>query len=154
MTERDKQWNMRCEQLVEFKRTNGHCLVPFDHEQDKPLGWWVSKQRNDHTKNKLRLDRKGTLDKIGFTWKDGSGGFKPDDKSWHQQCEKLVQFKRTNGHCMVPRNKEQSRQSGLQSSGTIIRMTSFDSIVRQLWTKSGSLGTMMNRKANGTCSSL
>jgi hypothetical protein len=39
MTEHDEKWNMQFEQLVEFKRNCGHCMVPCKHEQDnKSLG--------------------------------------------------------------------------------------------------------------------
>jgi hypothetical protein len=38
IAQHDKKWNMKHEQLVEFKRNNGHCMVPFKHQQDKSLG--------------------------------------------------------------------------------------------------------------------
>jgi hypothetical protein len=50
------------------------------------------------------------LDKAGFIWKDeGAPTFKPDDKIWHQQHEKIVEFKQMNGHCLVPRCHEQDK---------------------------------------------
>jgi hypothetical protein len=36
----EKQWNKQYKQLVEFKRNNGHCMVTFKYEQDKPLARW------------------------------------------------------------------------------------------------------------------
>jgi hypothetical protein len=107
----DKKWNMQYEKIVEFKRKNGHCLVPKRYEQDKSLGAWVSDQRSNHINNKLRLDRKRLLDQIGFTWKDISG-FKPDDKRWNVQYEQLVEFKRKNGHCLVPKRYEEDKSLG------------------------------------------
>jgi hypothetical protein len=66
---------------VEFKRKNGHCKVPQRNKGDASLGRWVNDQRKTHTKNKIRLDRKDMLDKIGFAWKlDGAHIFTPDDK--------------------------------------------------------------------------
>jgi uncharacterized protein YbgA (DUF1722 family) len=113
MTKKDKKWNIHCEQLVEFKRKNGHCMVPSTYKQDKSLGIWVKNQRSYHDKNKLGLDRKDVLDEIGFAWKpDGAHNFKPDDKLWHQQHEKLVEFKRKNAHCMVPNKYEQDESIG------------------------------------------
>jgi hypothetical protein len=32
---RDKQWNHQHEKLVEFKRKNGHWIVPKRYEQDR-----------------------------------------------------------------------------------------------------------------------
>jgi hypothetical protein len=105
---------MKYEQLVEFKRTNGHCMVPLKYEQDKSLGIWVSNQRQYHKKNKLRLDRKRVLDEIGFAWKaDADRGFKPDDNHWHQQYEKLLEYKRKIGHCKVPRKYMDDKSLGV-----------------------------------------
>jgi hypothetical protein len=112
MTEFDKKWNMKYEQLLEFKREKDHCMVPRNYEQDKSLGQWVQKQRSNHKNNKLRPDRKELLDEIGFAWKDeGAPTFKPDDKLWHNQYEKLVELKRKRGHCVVPRRKNEEDKS-------------------------------------------
>jgi hypothetical protein len=108
----DKQWNNQYEKLVEFKRTNDHCLVPQRYAQDKSLGTWGSKQRTLHAKNNIRQNRKDLLDKIEFAWRvdltvshsntvwhsNPSGA----EKKWHEQYEKLVEFERKNGHCLVP----------------------------------------------------
>jgi hypothetical protein len=114
MNKQDKKWNMQHKKLVEFKRNFGHCRVPKIYEQDKSLGFWVSTQRTIFNYNStIRLDRKGNLDEIGFAWKpDVAHHFKPDDKSWHQHYEKLVKFKRKNGHCMVPQKYEQDKSLG------------------------------------------
>jgi uncharacterized protein YbgA (DUF1722 family) len=104
MTKHDKEWNLKYEQLVEFKRDKGNCLVPHRYKQDKSLGLWVSAQRTYHNNDKLRLDRKTLLDEIGFAWK-GEG--------WDQQYEKLVEFKRKNGHCMVPNRYQQDKSLGI-----------------------------------------
>jgi hypothetical protein len=108
MKEFDKKWNMKYEQLVEYKRTNGNCMVPRRYDQNKSLGQWVMKQRVGHNNNKLGIDRKMLLDEIGFAWKpDRALTYKKDDKPWHQQYEKVVEFKRSHGHCMVPRRYQQ-----------------------------------------------
>jgi hypothetical protein len=109
MPEYGKQWNMQFEKLVEFKRTNGDCMVPQNYEQDKSLGNWVSMQRKHHNTNKLRQDRKRILDEIGFAWKDDGAS---NDKLWHQQYEKLVEFKRKNGHCRVPTRYKDDKSLG------------------------------------------
>jgi hypothetical protein len=113
-TTNDKLWHRQHEKLVEFKRNKGHCVVPDGYEHDKSLGRWVSKQRKNHKNNKIRPDRKRILDEIEFVWKDEGTGynFKPDDKLWHQQHEKLVEFKRKMGHCKVPQQYEQDKSLG------------------------------------------
>jgi hypothetical protein len=90
-------WNKKYQNLVEFKRKNGHCLVPKRYQEDMPLGNWVYSQRQVHRKNKLRVDRKVLLDDIGFVWKVGNSAV------WNKQYQQLVEFKRKNGHCIVPR---------------------------------------------------
>jgi hypothetical protein len=113
MTGQHEQWNMKYEQLVEFKRKKGHCMVPRSYEQNKSLGNWVHTQRTFHNNNKLGIDRKIILDEIGFTWKpDGDHNFKQDDKLWHQQYENVVEFKRIYGHCMVPKTYEKDKSLG------------------------------------------
>jgi hypothetical protein len=113
MTKYDMLWNMKYEQLVEFKREKGYCTVPRRYEQDKSLksllGTWVSRQRDANKNNKLRPDRKRILDEIGFAWTVHGAHRNYDDKLWHQQHEKLVKFQRTHGHCMVPRTYEKDK---------------------------------------------
>jgi hypothetical protein len=104
----DKLWHKHCEKLVEFKRKKGHCFIPYKYEQDKALGKWVAIQRNHHKKNKLRLERKHILDKIGFAWKDDGS-----ESKWNQQYEKICEFKRKHGHCLVPSKYEQDKSLGL-----------------------------------------
>jgi hypothetical protein len=70
-------------------------------------------QRKHHKNNKLRLDRKRILDEIGFAWKsEDNHSYKPDDKLWHQQYEKLLEYKRKKGHCMVPQSYEVDKSLG------------------------------------------
>jgi hypothetical protein len=62
----------------------------------------------------MLLDRKKLLNKIGFAWKDdGALPFKPDVKLWHQQYEKLLEYKRKNGHCKVPNKYKDEKSLGL-----------------------------------------
>jgi hypothetical protein len=110
MNKHDKKWNVQYEKLVELKRKTGHCMVPRNYKQDKSLGIWVNKQRCFHTTNRIRLDRKGLLDDIGFVWTVSHHNY--DDKLWHQQYEKLVEYKRSNGNCMVPKSYEQDNSLG------------------------------------------
>jgi hypothetical protein len=113
MTHLEQKWNMRYEQLVEFKRKNDHCVVPRSYEQDKSLGEWVTTQRSNHTNNKILPDRKRILDEIGFVW-TVARATNTNDKLWHQQHEKLIEFKRKKGHCLVPRRKcDQEKTLGM-----------------------------------------
>jgi hypothetical protein len=104
----DEYWHQQYEKLVEFKRKNGNCHVPQGYEKDVSLGNWVKTQRQIHSRNNLQLDRKELLDEIGFAWKfrgTGTGNYKR--KTWHLQYEKLAEFKRKNGHCVVPQKYQE-----------------------------------------------
>ena len=102
----DKQWNLQYEKLVELKRKNGHCRMPHRYDPDRPLGRWANAQRTFHSNNELRLDRKELLDKIEFVWISQSQHL---DNQWNLQYEKLVEFKRKNGHCAVTSRYEQDK---------------------------------------------
>jgi uncharacterized protein YbgA (DUF1722 family) len=105
-----KNWQQQYEKLVEFKRKNGHCLVPASYVQDKSLGRWVLSQRLSHVNNRMRPDRKDLLDELDFVWRAEIADNL--DKQWRQQYEKLVEFKRKNGHCIVPYHYKQDKSLG------------------------------------------
>jgi hypothetical protein len=99
-------WKKQYEKLVAFQRKNGHCLVPRGYKEDASFGLWVSCQRGLHVNNKLRLDRKDLLNKIGFAWRVDKYA------RWNKQYEKLVAFKRKNGHCIVPQKYQEDASLG------------------------------------------
>jgi hypothetical protein len=110
----NQTWHRQYEKLVAFQRKNGNCLVARGYKENASLGVWVNKQRQLLTNNKLRLDRKDLLNKIGFVWKAPgvAANNKNNDKTWQQQFEKLVEFKQKNGHCLVPRIHEEDASLG------------------------------------------
>jgi hypothetical protein len=110
----DKKWNKQYEKLVEFKRKHGNCLVPQRYQEDVSLGKWVDKQRQSHSNNILRRDRKDLLDEIGFVWKaNPRGDSKDKEKLWKKQYEKLPESSRKNGHCIVPRSYQEDVSLGM-----------------------------------------
>lgn len=46
----DKQWDQMFQRLLQFKETNGHCLVPKRYLRDMKLGTWVHTQRIQYRK--------------------------------------------------------------------------------------------------------
>ena len=62
------KWSLQYQKMVQFQRTNGHCLVPTEYEQDPPLATWVHTQRRHHTDNEIPIIRKNLLDTLGFVW--------------------------------------------------------------------------------------
>jgi hypothetical protein len=117
---RDKKWYQQYEKLVQLKRKNGNCTLPSGYyQQDHALFNWVMTQRSYHKSHKIRVDRKHLLNEIGFVWSrlDACGCSLDvvtdyNDKQWHQQYEKLVEFKRKNGHCIVPKRPKEGLSFG------------------------------------------
>jgi hypothetical protein len=61
-------WGLRYHQLVDFKKKNGHCVVPYNQPDNRQLGIWVSNQRRNRKQNKLTPERERLLNEIGFSW--------------------------------------------------------------------------------------
>lgn len=67
MTQR-VSWDMRLVELIEFKRTHGHCNVPATWRHNKELGSWVGTQRKYMRMGRLSDERVAALTSIGFEW--------------------------------------------------------------------------------------
>eukprot|EP00978_Attheya_sp_CCMP212_P019276 scaffold53821_cov50-Attheya_sp.AAC.2 len=96
-------WDQRFEELVDFKKINGHTNVP---QGSGPLGRWVSEQRrqycrlNEGKRAGLSNDKRERLESIGFTFIRRPT---PTITYWDQRFQELVDFKKINGHTIVPR---------------------------------------------------
>ncbi|KAK1748149.1 helicase-associated domain-containing protein [Skeletonema marinoi] len=103
----DEQWNTRYDELIEYKRVNGHCNVPQNYQANEALANWVKKQRADYKKfvadntSFMTQDKITRLDSLGFQW---NGREAIEDEKWNTRYEDLQEYKRVNGHCNVPQN--------------------------------------------------
>eukprot|EP00978_Attheya_sp_CCMP212_P012369 scaffold30781_cov52-Attheya_sp.AAC.1 len=97
-----QRWYQRFQELVDFKKINGHMNVPVRSGQ---LGAWVGNQRQTFCRLKegedspLVIERRKTLESIGFEFK-----CPPTGPPWDQRFQELVDFKKINGHTNVPTN--------------------------------------------------
>jgi superfamily II DNA or RNA helicase len=92
---RTAAWKNGFEQLVKFKKDHGHCIVPSKFKVGNfGLGQWVVIQRSNL--KTMTAERKQKLDAIGFVWN-------LSNKAWEEGFSKLLKFKKTEGHCNVPR---------------------------------------------------
>eukprot|EP00978_Attheya_sp_CCMP212_P015994 scaffold41572_cov51-Attheya_sp.AAC.2 len=93
-------WDQRFQELVDFKKINGHTIVPIG---SGPLGKWVSDQRTQYRLLKEGKDttstiaRREKLESIGFVFR-----CPPNGPPWDQRFQELVDFKKINGHTNVP----------------------------------------------------
>mmetsp|Transcript_43196 Transcript_43196/g.75790 ORF Transcript_43196/g.75790 Transcript_43196/m.75790 type:complete len:573 (-) Transcript_43196:20-1738(-) len=97
-------WSTRYDELCEFRKNNGHCVVPRCNGR---LGTWVEKQRIEYKKYRamqkdiwkddeilktiLTQDRVKQMDDIGFVWD-------VREKQFEQKLGQLRIFKEMNGH--------------------------------------------------------
>jgi hypothetical protein len=102
----DDLWFERYTKLVNFSKEHGHCIVPIHYAKDKALGLWVHQQRTYNRQNRLREDRKKLLDELKFVWRvefaDADASL--TQRKWDKMFERLVEFKQTYGHVMVPKD--------------------------------------------------
>lgn len=102
-------WDTRFDELVAFKEANGHCNVPNSYVQNKKLGSFVKKQREDYRKkmsgkkSPMSETRIQKLEGIGFQWVISKKTVDQSADSWNQRLEDLRVFKEQHGHCFVPR---------------------------------------------------
>ena len=123
-------WEVRFQQLVDYKRVHGNCNVPWMYKENPQLGRWVTHQRTK--KETMSENRRNQLNSIGFVWSlkarrpkqqprvrpstvedpkkkkarlneeaaQEDTGFQ--QKSWDSYFEQLRDFVRTYKHCNVP----------------------------------------------------
>lgn len=63
-------WEARFSELREFREKFGHCRVPQAWKENKKLGSWVARVRNQKRKNKLKEDRIKALEDLGIACSD------------------------------------------------------------------------------------
>lgn len=116
----DFQWNVRgdtfwqknFDALVKYKNEHGDARVPRLYTKDPKLGEWVTDQRRQwkckmEGKPSLMTDeRKNKLNELGFVWKVR------DRADWNDRYEQLLEFKKENGHCIVPQHYARNRALG------------------------------------------
>jgi hypothetical protein len=66
--QQQKKWDEMYSQLVEFRRSNGHCKVPYNYESNPSLGRWVSTQRIAFKKGYSHKERQKQLEELDFVW--------------------------------------------------------------------------------------
>eukprot|EP00978_Attheya_sp_CCMP212_P014532 scaffold37059_cov57-Attheya_sp.AAC.3 len=95
----DTRWDERFEELVHFKRINGHTHV---RQRSGPLGNWVVTQRGQYRllkegrESRLTNDKREKLESIGFELNC--------QPHWDQRLQDLLDFMKSNGYTNVPTN--------------------------------------------------
>jgi len=115
----DATWKLRFQELCDFKRETGHCLVPKLFDKNQFLSYWVFKQRaqmklwNCDKSSCLNDQRIAMLNEIDFIWDAKKSKQWQNlehlrkktqvDAAWDSYYEQLVQFREEYGHSKVPK---------------------------------------------------
>jgi hypothetical protein len=102
------QWAQKFQELCQYKKEMGHCLVPHTFKENLALARWVKRQRYQYKLMKegkvstMTQERVKALEEVGFVW-DSQGTI------WEERLEELREFKRTYMHCNVPSNYQNKK---------------------------------------------
>jgi len=97
-TQQDLQWETQFAALSEFMRAQGHSSVPLDWPENRRLGIWVFRQRNEHRQGRLREDRRLRLEGLKFSWNPRESAGSPSSRRWDQKYDALLTYGRNYGH--------------------------------------------------------
>ena len=95
------RWQQRFNELCEYRKLNGHCLVPSQWSENPQLSQWVKRQRYQYKLKRegqhstMTDERIKILEDMGFVW-DSHSAF------WEERLNELIQFSMLHGHCNVP----------------------------------------------------
>ena len=106
--QKNRTWEERFSDLVQFKGQHGHCDVPISEKSG--LGTWVRSQRSAYSHKEvgktspLTPEREEKLTSLGFRWRMNRRGAKA--VPWQERFDALVAFKIKYGHLDVDISKE------------------------------------------------
>lgn len=115
----DVLWWTMYQQLVDYYNDYGHVVVPnlFIEGKNWPLGRWVRAQRTNCTQNTLLEERRRQLDELGFVWTVVACNHPSQEHAvarhrWDDLLERLLEYRRQNGDCLVPETYEPDVELG------------------------------------------
>ena len=101
-------WQERFQELVEYRKEYGHCLVPHNWSGNVPLAQWVKRQRYQYKllqegkHSTMSVERRNILNAMGFVWDSHK-------VAWEEKFVQLVQYASQFGHCNVSGRLPQHR---------------------------------------------
>jgi hypothetical protein len=96
----EDNWTTKFEELKDYKRHYGDCLVPKTHH-NKQLMKWVEVQRSQYKnlqigdRSSMSPERLERLESVNFVWN-------ANEYKWLQKLAEMRQFFLINGHCKIP----------------------------------------------------
>ena len=112
LRKKDGKWLSSLEQLKEYQKKHGDCIVPRGYAENPRLASWVAEQRKqyklmkDGKQSSITPERVLMLQELGFSWN-------AQEAAWTRHMKDLKQFRAETGHCHVPLNHEKYPKLGL-----------------------------------------
>jgi hypothetical protein len=94
-------WEDHLNDLADYRKTHGHCNVPWNYSENTRLAYWVGTERREYKlhqegkKSNLTTFRIQELESLGFEW-NGHG------VTWEARLSELADYRKIHGHCNVP----------------------------------------------------
>lgn len=101
----DERWEIRFNELKEYKREHGDTLVPQRYAKFPQLGIWVVTQRAQYKRNQISDERIRRLNEVGFVWD-------PNEAAWEEMFAELKKYKQKYGDTLVPQYYEDNPKLG------------------------------------------
>jgi hypothetical protein len=95
-------WDVRLQELLDFRRIFDHVNVPRHWPDNPPLGRWVLNQRRDLRTGRMPAERRRRLEQLGIRWGSADDLRQCRDLEWNRLCDALAAFRRKHGHSEVP----------------------------------------------------
>lgn len=111
-TKKLKSWKTRYDELCEYRKSFGNCLVPTNYCE---LGHWVHHQRQYYKmyttgkKGPMTRAKIDALESVGFVW---SVQAEDNEAAWWTMYQALSDFHTEHGHCCVPTRYPPNRRLG------------------------------------------
>ena len=96
-----EQWCDRLQEFINFKNTNGHCMVPHKYPENPALAQWVKRQRYQYKlkssgrHSTLSDERQNELESLGFVWDSHKA-------AWDEKFVELYKYYSYHGNSNVP----------------------------------------------------
>ena len=109
----DKSWHKFFEEMKQYKEERHTIKIQKRDIENRHLYDWSARQHKSAKENRLPLDKKELLIRLGFVFSDNSNEAedpreiiytKKQDEDWDKMYEKLVDYKDRHGHCRVSFN--------------------------------------------------
>ena len=94
----DERWAMNYKSLEKYYKAHGNCIV--SRNRDKPLSYWVVRQRQLNFQQKLKAGRKALLEKLNFEWYVGS--IERPEHYFEEMMGRLNEYQQEHGSVDVP----------------------------------------------------